>query len=110
MDALHIEHIPPLRRPYFLMTFDGWSNAAGVATAAGKFLVQHLQAERLPGSNPRRSLALPTSGPSRATMSKESARSSGQPTSSLLVGNPRLSMTLSSLSVLSRISNGGRLP
>ena len=52
MDALHIEYIPPLRRPYFLMTFDGWSNAAGVATAAGKFLVQHLQAERFAWIDP----------------------------------------------------------
>jgi len=34
------------------MTFDGWSNAAGVATAAGKFLVQHLQAERFAWIDP----------------------------------------------------------
>ena len=52
MDALHIEYIPTLRRPYLLMTFDGWSNAAGVATAAGKFLVQHLQAERFAWIDP----------------------------------------------------------
>src|SRR5262245_28119265 len=52
MDALHIEYMPTLRRPYLLMTFDGWSNAAGVATAAGKFLVQHLQAERFAWIDP----------------------------------------------------------
>ena len=46
MDALHIEYMPTLRHPYLLLTFAGWSDAAGVATAAGKFLVQHLQAER----------------------------------------------------------------
>ena len=52
MDALHIEYIPTLRRPYLLLTFDGWSNAAGVATAAGHFLVQHLQAERFAWIDP----------------------------------------------------------
>lgn len=46
MDALHFEYMPTLRRPYFLMTYAGWSDAAGVATAAGRFLVDHLQAER----------------------------------------------------------------
>ena len=46
MDALHIEDMPTLRHPYLLLTFAGWSDAAGVATAAGQFLVQHLQAER----------------------------------------------------------------
>jgi proteasome assembly chaperone (PAC2) family protein len=46
MDALHFEYMPTLRRPYFLMTYAGWSDAAGVATAAGRFLVEHLQAER----------------------------------------------------------------
>jgi proteasome assembly chaperone (PAC2) family protein len=34
------------------MTYDGWSNAAGVATAAGRFLVQHLQAERFAWIDP----------------------------------------------------------
>lgn len=52
MDALHIEHVPDLRQPYFVLTFDGWSNAAGVATAAGQFLVQHLQAERFAWIDP----------------------------------------------------------
>jgi len=52
MDALHIEYIPTLRRPHLLLTFDGWSNAAGVATAAGHFLVQHLQAERFAWIDP----------------------------------------------------------
>jgi proteasome assembly chaperone (PAC2) family protein len=52
MDALHIEHMPTLRRPYLLLTFDGWSNAAGVATAGGQFLVQHLQAERFAWIDP----------------------------------------------------------
>ena len=46
MDALHFEYMPTLRRPYLLMTYAGWSDAAGVATAAGRFLVDHLQAER----------------------------------------------------------------
>ncbi|MGE3538105.1 MAG: proteasome assembly chaperone family protein [Candidatus Tectimicrobiota bacterium] len=52
MDALHIDHLPALRRPYLLLTFAGWSDAAGVATAAGKFLVQHLQAERFAWIDP----------------------------------------------------------
>jgi proteasome assembly chaperone (PAC2) family protein len=38
--------MPILRQPYLLMTYGGWSDAAEVATAAGRFLVQHLQAER----------------------------------------------------------------
>ena len=46
MDALHFEYMPTLRQPYLLMTYGGWSDAAEVATAAGQFLVQHLQAER----------------------------------------------------------------
>lgn len=46
MDALHFDHMPTLRHPYFLMTYAGWSDAAGVATAAGRFLVEHLHAER----------------------------------------------------------------
>ena len=44
MDALHFEDMPTLRQPYLLLTFGGWSDAADVATAAGRFLVQHLQA------------------------------------------------------------------
>ena len=52
MDALHFEHMPTLRRPYLLMTYDGWSNAARVATAAGRFLVEHLQAERFAWIDP----------------------------------------------------------
>jgi proteasome assembly chaperone (PAC2) family protein len=47
MEALQFDHMPNLRQPYLLLTFDGWSNAAGVATAAGKVLVEHLQAERI---------------------------------------------------------------
>lgn len=46
MDALHIEDMPDLRHPYLLLTFAGWSDAAEVATEAGHFLVEHLQAER----------------------------------------------------------------
>ena len=46
MDALHFEDMPTLRQPYLLLTFGGWSDAADVATAAGRFLVEHLQAER----------------------------------------------------------------
>jgi proteasome assembly chaperone (PAC2) family protein len=52
MDALHIESMPELRHPYLLLTFAGWSDAAGVATAAGRFLVQHLQAERFAWIDP----------------------------------------------------------
>lgn len=52
MDALHIDHLPALRNPYLLLTFAGWSDAAGVATAAGKFLVQHLQGERFAWIDP----------------------------------------------------------
>src|SRR5918994_226545 len=46
MDALQFDSMPTLRRPYLLLTFAGWSDAAGVATAAGRFLIDHLQAER----------------------------------------------------------------
>lgn len=52
MEALHFEHMPTLRRPYLLMTYAGWSDAAGVATAAGHFLVEHLQAERFAWIDP----------------------------------------------------------
>ena len=52
MDALHFEYIPTLRQPYLLLTFGGWSDAADVATAAGRFLVQHLQAERFAWIDP----------------------------------------------------------
>lgn len=46
MDALRIEDRPTLRNPYLILTFAGWSDAAGVATATGRFLTEHLQAER----------------------------------------------------------------
>lgn len=46
MDALHFDSMPELRRPYLLLTFAGWSDAAGVGTAAGRLLVEHLQAQR----------------------------------------------------------------
>lgn len=46
MDALHFDSFPELRRPYLLLTFAGWSDAAGVGTAAGRSLVEHLQAKR----------------------------------------------------------------
>jgi proteasome assembly chaperone (PAC2) family protein len=52
MDTLHFEDMPTLRHPYLLITYDGWSNAAGVATAAGRFLVEHLQAERFAWIDP----------------------------------------------------------
>jgi proteasome assembly chaperone (PAC2) family protein len=52
MDALQIEHMPELRQPYLLLTFAGWSDAAGVATAAGRRLVDHLQAERFATVDP----------------------------------------------------------
>jgi hypothetical protein len=44
--------MPTLRQPYLLLTFGGWSDAAEVATAAGRFLVQHLQAERFAWIDP----------------------------------------------------------
>jgi PAC2 family len=52
MEALQFEHMPNLRQPYLLLTFDGWSNAAGVATAAGKILVEQLQASRFAAIDP----------------------------------------------------------
>ena len=53
MDALHIEtDVSDLRQPYLLLTFSGWSDAAGVATAAGRFLVEHLEAERIAQIDP----------------------------------------------------------
>jgi proteasome assembly chaperone (PAC2) family protein len=52
MDALHIEYTPGLRQPYLLLTFAGWSDAAGVSTAAGRFLVEHLKAERFAWIDP----------------------------------------------------------
>jgi len=52
MDALHIEYMPDLRHPYLLLTFAGWSDAAEVSTEAGRFLVEHLQAERFAWIDP----------------------------------------------------------
>lgn len=46
MDALQFDYMPDMREPCLLLTFAGWSDAAGVATAAGNFLVDHLQAQR----------------------------------------------------------------
>lgn len=52
MDALHFDYTPAVRQPYLLLTFAGWSDAAGVATATGQFLVEHLQAERFASIDP----------------------------------------------------------
>ena len=53
MDPLQIEeNLSDLRQPYLLLTFSGWSDAAGVATAAGRFLVEHLAAERIAQIDP----------------------------------------------------------
>jgi hypothetical protein len=52
MDALHFEEMPSMRHPYLLLTFEGWSNAAGVATATGQFLIDHLQAKRFASIDP----------------------------------------------------------
>lgn len=52
MDALQFDHIPEMRQPYLLLTFEGWSNAAGVATAAGECLIEHLQAEYFASIDP----------------------------------------------------------
>ena len=43
---LQFDYMPDMREPYLLLTFAGWSDAAGVATAAGNFLVDHLDAQR----------------------------------------------------------------
>ncbi len=52
MDALRFENMPNMRHPYLLLTFEGWSNAAGVATAAGQFLIEHLGGERFASIDP----------------------------------------------------------
>jgi proteasome assembly chaperone (PAC2) family protein len=52
MDALQMDNVPALRQPYLLLTFAGWSDAACVATAAGRLLVDHLQAERFASVDP----------------------------------------------------------
>jgi hypothetical protein len=52
MDALRIEERPVLRNPYLILTFAGWSDAAGVATATGRFLTEHLHAERFASIDP----------------------------------------------------------
>ena len=52
MDALQFDHMPTMRQPYLLLTFEGWSNAAGVATAAGEFLIEHFNAERFASIDP----------------------------------------------------------
>ncbi len=52
MDALHFDETPGLRHPYLLLTFAGWSDAAEVSTAAGRFLVEHLNAGRFAWIDP----------------------------------------------------------
>ncbi|GIX48004.1 MAG: hypothetical protein KatS3mg131_2215 [Candidatus Tectimicrobiota bacterium] len=52
MDALRFEQLPSLRQPYLFLTFAGWSDAAEVSTAAGRFLVEHLQAQRFAWIDP----------------------------------------------------------
>jgi hypothetical protein len=52
MDALCFHSLPAMRQPYLLLTFAGWSDAAGVATATGQFLVEHFQAERFASIDP----------------------------------------------------------
>ncbi len=52
MDALQFEEMPDMRHPYLLLTYEGWSNAAGVATATGQFLIEHLQAKRFASIDP----------------------------------------------------------
>lgn len=52
MDALQFEEMPDMRHPYLLLTYEGWSNAAGVATATGQFLIDHLQAKRFASIDP----------------------------------------------------------
>lgn len=52
MDALRFDDMPDMRHPYLLLTFEGWSNAAGVATAAGQFLIEHLGGERFASIDP----------------------------------------------------------
>ena len=52
MDALQFDDMPDMRHPYLLLTYEGWSNAAGVATATGEFLIEHLQARRFATIDP----------------------------------------------------------
>ena len=52
MDALQFEEMPDMRHPYLLLAYEGWSNAAGVATATGQFLIEHLQAKRFASIDP----------------------------------------------------------
>ena len=52
MEVLHFDHMPDMRKPYLLLTFAGWSDAANVATGAGRFLVKHLQAEHFASIDP----------------------------------------------------------
>ena len=54
MDALQFDYMPTMRQPYLLLTFEGWSNAAGVATAAGELLVEHLEAQPVVGQHVQR--------------------------------------------------------
>ncbi len=61
MDALCFDNMPDMRHPYLLLTYEGWSNAAGVATAAGQFLIEHLGGERFASMIRRSSTALPSS-------------------------------------------------
>ena len=52
MDALQFDEMPDMRHPYLLLTYEGWSNAAGVATATGQFLIEHFQAKRFASIDP----------------------------------------------------------
>jgi proteasome assembly chaperone (PAC2) family protein len=52
MDALQFEEMPKMRHPYLLLTYEGWSNAAGVATETGQFLIEHLQGKRFASIDP----------------------------------------------------------
>ena len=52
MEVLHFDHMPDMRKPYLLLTFAGWSDAANVATGGGAFLVEDLQAEHFASIDP----------------------------------------------------------
>ena len=71
-------------------------DAAGVATAAGCLLVDHLQAERFASVDPQDFYSFTEQRPQAVTMPRASVKSTGQPTNSTSVGNHSSSTTSSS--------------
>ncbi len=50
--SLHIDDLPLMRDPYFVMAFTGWNDAAESATNAARYLVDHLNGKRFAWINP----------------------------------------------------------